>query len=154
MPTWMRTLEPLLAIALGCSGCGVFMSPKERVVAQAREHSEVVARWTDDGGHDRVVTRKPGDETLWDHVPVPNRSGDGGVGPSLFRFASRDWTERYRQGRATYGCGAAHCDRLAIVARLLPGPVDYGDSSGRVLRAPVFEIERLADRYGVFESRR
>ena len=74
--------------------------------------------------------------------------------PVQFHLKNARWIKEFNSGKKSYSCGVGQCDMLVIVATLTEKTIDRVDQLGRIVRLPVFDVEKLADRYGLYDRGR
>jgi hypothetical protein len=85
-------------------------------------------------------------------VFVPAEPGSRLTAPVRFELHSPKFVEEFQRGKKTYSCGPSNCDTLVVVATLAASTVDHIDKLGNVKRLPLFEVQKLADRYGIYRK--
>ena len=103
----------VLAVAVALGGCGLYLTPKQKVKRNLAKRGEILAEWTDTGGWEHVLVRR-GQSLLDFHIktyPYTEPELVGRVDPgkgrctSILRTDGSGWTRRpggrYRYERAT-----------------------------------------------------
>lgn len=85
---------------------------------------------------------------------IPVSAGSQAMASIQFNFKSARWTSDFNSGKKSFSCGPGHCDKLSLVATLTGKLADRVDEYGNAKKLPIFEVERLVDRFGLYEKGR